>query len=175
MLYIISGLSGSGKSTIAKLISEKTGIENIIQYTTRPIRPGEENGVDYNFITDIEFECLDMLTKERFKVAGGDIWRYGLPTIDKDKNYITVLSPNSIKILEENNVDFVDILVKVNDDERFKRIFDRRDNQKLSEITRRELKDKEIFEKYVPKFEISNEEDVEKVVNKIIKKYLQIK
>ena len=55
MIFVISGLSGSGKSTIAKKLSEKTGIEMVIQYTTRPIRPGEKNGIDYNFITNAKF------------------------------------------------------------------------------------------------------------------------
>ena len=49
MIFVISGLSGSGKSTIAKKLSEKTGIEMVIQYTTRPIRPGEKNKCKISF------------------------------------------------------------------------------------------------------------------------------
>lgn len=54
---VISGPSGVGKGTIIKEIfaayTDHTKFS--VSYTTRGPRPGEENGKDYNFISDEEF------------------------------------------------------------------------------------------------------------------------
>jgi guanylate kinase len=53
-LYIISGPSGSGKSSIARAVMDN----EIISFTTRAPRPGEVNGRDYIFISEDEFQYL---------------------------------------------------------------------------------------------------------------------
>lgn len=56
-LFIISAPSGTGKSTICKeLIKEMPELVLSISYTTRQKRKGEQNGVDYFFISETEFE-----------------------------------------------------------------------------------------------------------------------
>lgn len=56
-LYIISAPSGAGKtSLVSKLIEMDSHITVSISSTTRPIRPGEENGVNYHFLTIDEFQ-----------------------------------------------------------------------------------------------------------------------
>jgi guanylate kinase len=56
-VFIISAPSGSGKSTLVhKLLETIPGLTFSISYTTRPPRPGEVNGVDYNFISKQEFQ-----------------------------------------------------------------------------------------------------------------------
>jgi guanylate kinase len=56
-VFIISAPSGSGKSTLVhKLLETVPGLTFSISYTTRPPRPTEVNGVDYNFIPKQEFE-----------------------------------------------------------------------------------------------------------------------
>jgi guanylate kinase len=56
-VFIISAPSGSGKSTLVhRLLETVTGLTFSISYTTRPPRPTEVNGVDYNFISKQEFE-----------------------------------------------------------------------------------------------------------------------
>ena len=79
VLFVLSSPSGAGKSTIArKLLEADSDISMSVSATTRPIRPGEVDGVDYHFVT-----------VERFKemVAAGEFleWaqvfdhRYGTP------------------------------------------------------------------------------------------------
>ncbi len=58
-LVVISGPSGSGKSTVIKEVyRQRSGLHFSVSYTTRPPRPGEENGVHYHFISRERFEEL---------------------------------------------------------------------------------------------------------------------
>lgn len=53
-MFVLSSPSGAGKSTIAgKLLQAEPGLGVSISYTTRPMRPGEEDGREYHF-TDLE-------------------------------------------------------------------------------------------------------------------------
>lgn len=57
MLVILSGVSGAGKDTIKKeLIKRMDNVVSLPSYTSRNPRPGEEEGVQYHFITKQEFE-----------------------------------------------------------------------------------------------------------------------
>lgn len=57
MIIILSGVSGVGKTTIAKLLEEHEthNFSRSISYTTRSMRAHEENHKDYIFITQEEF------------------------------------------------------------------------------------------------------------------------
>ena len=57
-LVIISGPSGSGKSTVVKRLLRESALPLVlsISATTRPPRNGEENGREYLFLTDEEFQ-----------------------------------------------------------------------------------------------------------------------
>ena len=58
-LYIICAPSGTGKtSLVAALVAELQKIEISISHTTRPMRPGEKNGVNYHFIDKPSFERM---------------------------------------------------------------------------------------------------------------------
>jgi guanylate kinase len=59
LLFVLSSPSGAGKSTIARmLLASDDGIAMSVSATTRPIRPGEEDGKDYHFVTDGEFDSM---------------------------------------------------------------------------------------------------------------------
>ena len=56
-VFIISAPSGSGKSTLVhRLLASDPGLLFSISYTTRPPRPAETDGIDYNFISRKDFE-----------------------------------------------------------------------------------------------------------------------
>ena len=58
-LFIIAAPSGAGKTTLVKLLMARdAGIRHSISYTTRPARPGEQDGREYHFIDISTFAAL---------------------------------------------------------------------------------------------------------------------
>ncbi len=57
-LFIVSAPSGAGKSSLlhAALIENRDDLQLSVSHTTRPPRPGEEDGLHYNFTTVEQFE-----------------------------------------------------------------------------------------------------------------------
>lgn len=56
MVMVISGPSGVGKdATIARMKQGSGKFHYVVTATTRPIRPGEKDGVDYYFLSNEEF------------------------------------------------------------------------------------------------------------------------
>lgn len=80
ILFVVSSPSGAGKSTISrKLLSGDGGqLTMSVSATTRPMRPGEVDGVDYHFVDVATFK--DMVARSEFlewaHVFGH---RYGTP------------------------------------------------------------------------------------------------
>jgi len=54
-LIFVIGPSGVGKDTIVNRVVDGDSFCKAISHTTRDIRPGEQNGVDYHFISNSEF------------------------------------------------------------------------------------------------------------------------
>jgi len=56
-VFVLTGTSGEGKSTLARRLVERIPeLELAVSATTRPRRPGAENGRDYLVLSDEEFE-----------------------------------------------------------------------------------------------------------------------
>ena len=59
LLVVLSSPSGAGKTTISRrLMMDDPTISMSVSATTRPARPGEEEGRDYHFVDDAEFQRL---------------------------------------------------------------------------------------------------------------------
>jgi guanylate kinase len=79
LLVVLSSPSGAGKTTISRMLLESDADMTIsVSATTRPIRPGEVEGVDYHFVDDAEFDRLIEVGEfvEWAPVFG---YRYGTP------------------------------------------------------------------------------------------------
>lgn len=79
-IFYLMGKSASGKDTIYKKIKEAfPQLRPIVIYTTRPIREGERNGVEYFFVDDKELEQLQQAGKvielREYNTVHG-IWKY---------------------------------------------------------------------------------------------------
>jgi guanylate kinase len=59
LLFVVSAPSGTGKTTIVeRLVQVVPGLVKSRSYTCRPSRPGELDGVDYNFVSRSRFEAM---------------------------------------------------------------------------------------------------------------------
>jgi guanylate kinase len=59
LLFVLSSPSGAGKSTIARMLMDSDdGVAMSVSVTTRPIRAGERDGIDYHFVTGEGFDAL---------------------------------------------------------------------------------------------------------------------
>jgi guanylate kinase len=67
ILFVISAPSGTGKSTLCANLRATPDFIYSVSCTTRSPRPGEENGVDYHFLTREKFESL---------IAAGEMLEY---------------------------------------------------------------------------------------------------
>jgi guanylate kinase len=60
VLFVLSGFSGAGKDSIRDLlIAWKRPLHFTVTATTRPKRPHEQEGRDYHFVSDAEFDRLE--------------------------------------------------------------------------------------------------------------------
>ncbi len=87
ILFVASGPSGSGKTTLCRRVEERLYIPHSISCTTRPARSTEQNGKDYYFIKDIQFD--EMIEQDKFiEWANVHGFRYGTPraTIQEARN-----------------------------------------------------------------------------------------
>ena len=58
-LFVITAPSGAGKSSLIKaLLKDDPSLKLSISYTTRPPRPGEQDGREYHFVDDQEFLAM---------------------------------------------------------------------------------------------------------------------
>lgn len=79
LLIVLSSPSGAGKTTISRMLLEADAeIRMSISATTRPKRPGEEEGVDYDFVDDSEFDRM-IADNEFVEWATVFGYRYGTP------------------------------------------------------------------------------------------------
>lgn len=158
-IFYVMGKSASGKDTIYKrLLEEAPGLKTVVTYTTRPIRDGETEGVEYHFTTE---EAL-----KRMKEQGRVI---------ESRTYQTVFGPWSYATVNDGQIDLeahdylmigtlesyrntrdyfgkevlVPLYIEVEDGERLARALARERTQKepkYAELCRRFLADEEDFD-----------------------------
>ncbi|WP_292973614.1 guanylate kinase [Novosphingobium sp.] len=59
LMFILSSPSGAGKTTISRMLLDRDPeISLSVSATTRPIRPGEVDGVHYHFVGEAEFDRM---------------------------------------------------------------------------------------------------------------------
>lgn len=107
-LITITGPSGAGKDTVARMLSETGGYKVLCSYTTRPKREGEIDGVEHHFVETCNVPRDKMLAYTQY--GGYEYW----VTIDKVKNKsIYVIDEDGLKNLCERfpNIELFKICV----------------------------------------------------------------
>lgn len=126
---ILVGKSASGKDYARKICEEVLGIKYEISYTTRPPRKDEQHGVDYYFISALEFKRMikeDML----YEYVIFNDWYYG--TSKKqfyNKERLFIMSPAGLSHLsEQDRAESLVIYFDMPDDIRRYRMYKRKVN-----------------------------------------------
>jgi guanylate kinase len=129
--FVILGKSGSGKDFLLKGLIEK-GERYSPKITTRPVRNGEIDGVDYLFTDNQKFKKLlesnEIKVYQKFIINGED-WFYGITRENFDSNNIFIMTPAELQQLskEDRNKCFVTYL-DIDSDVRRQRIENRFDS-----------------------------------------------
>lgn len=158
-IFYLMGKSSSGKDTIYKrlMADPVLSLQNIVLYTTRPIREGERDGVEYHFVTD---EILENMQKEGLVIELREyhtclgIWKYFTAndkTVDlTSRDYLMIGTVESYcKTCSYYGQEAViPVMIELDDGIRLQRALDREKSQaepKYAEMCRRFLADETDF------------------------------
>lgn len=159
-IAFIMGKSASGKDKIYKnLVSDKElGLKTITLYTTRPKRVGEEEGVEYHFVDDLQADQIKedgkLIEMRCYETVYG-IWRYftvddGQVDLSNKSRYLVI---GTLEAYEQFCAYFgkkhiLPIYIEVDDGIRLQRALDREKKQekpRYDEMCRRFLADSHDF------------------------------
>ncbi|MFI3171844.1 MAG: guanylate kinase [Eubacteriales bacterium] len=157
-IFYLMGKSSSGKDTIYKEIQSRCrALKSVNLYTTRPIREGEKDGVEYYFVNDEK--CGELLESGKVIELRGyntvyGVWKYF--TVDDEQfelDHNSYLMIGTLESYKKMNMYFgedvvVPIYINVEDGVRLRRALEREESQdipKYTEMCRRFLADSEDF------------------------------
>lgn len=158
-IYCIMGKSSSGKDTIYKMLLEEPelSLKTIVPYTTRPMRAGETEGVEYYFCGEERLRELEeagrVIELRAYDTVHG-VWKYF--TVDdhqmqeKEQDYLLIGTLESYRKLRDyfGKDRVIPIYIEVEDGIRLQRALDRERSQKepgYEELCRRFLADASDF------------------------------
>lgn len=152
-LFYLMGKSASGKDTIYKKVKEEMPeLKPIVIYTTRPIREGEREGVEYYFVDESKLQELEQAGKvielRAYNTVHG-VWKYFTVDdgqFDREDHLIAIGTLESYVQLRKYFGDekLIPIYVEVEDGLRLERALAREKAQKApkyEELCRRFLAD----------------------------------
>lgn len=156
-LLVICGESAAGKDTILKCL-KSFGFEDIVSYTTRPIRDGEQQDKEYHFISKEKF--LEMMGDDKFAETRSyntlfngikDTWYYGLAKEDlavDNKRKLCIVDPLGAKeiIDKVGEHNCICVYIETEEDIRKERAI-KRGSFSEEEWDRRQIDDKTRFTK----------------------------
>ncbi len=158
-IYYIMGKSATGKDTIYKeVLKQRPDLKTIVMYTTRPIREGETDGIEYHFRTIPEMETIKnsgkIIELRMYQTVYGP-WYYftmddGQFDLKSETNYLMIGTLESYeKMLRYFGQDaIVPLYIEVPDGIRLQRAVARESAQKkpnYKETCRRYLADEDDF------------------------------
>lgn len=158
-IVCLMGKSSSGKDTIYKklLAQDEVILQAIVPYTTRPIRAGEREGVEYHFTDEAGFQELcsrgSVIEDRTYHTCLG-MWRYFTVADDAvdllHNDYVMIGTLEAYTQMQrfygEDKV--LAVMINLDDGERLQRALDRERAQgdpKYEEMCRRFLADAEDF------------------------------
>ncbi len=149
VMIILSSPSGAGKTTLAKLLSEKNNFEISISHTTRDPRPNEQNNKDYFFVNENEFKRLihneEFLEYAKvFKNYYGTTRTPVINNLNKGKNVLFDIDWQGADQIKNKNLDYKLITFFILPPSK---------DILLQRLSNRDMKDKLIAEERMQQFE----------------------
>ena len=157
-IVYIMGKSSSGKDTIFQKLKEALPeFKTIVLYTTRPIRAGEQDGVEYHFVKEETLKAFEekgqIIELRAYNTVHG-VWKYftaddGQINLEKE-NYLVIGTLESYEQMKKyfGEDALLPIYVQVEDGARLGRALERERRQqipKYEELCRRFLADSQDF------------------------------
>ena len=158
-IVYLMGKSSSGKDTIYKRLQEQEELsfDTVVLYTTRPIRAGETDGVEYYFTDEAGFQKLRQegkVIEDRTYHTVQGLWRYFTVMEEEafraDRNYLMIGTLESYEKVRAyfGEEKMIPVLLDVDDGIRLQRALDRERMQEVpqyEEMCRRFLADVQDF------------------------------
>lgn len=186
-IYVLMGKSATGKDTIYKKLLERDNLhlQEVVTYTTRPIRNNETEGMEYHFVDKSFFkQCKEknkIIEYRMYNTVHGP-WYYfmvndGQIDLQSEKKYIIIGTLESYEQIRRYYGKGVvkPIYIEIDDGERLTRALNREKEQstpKYEEMCRRFLADsKDYSEENLLKNEITvryDNTDLNKCIEQIV-------
>jgi guanylate kinase len=146
-VILVVGKTGSGKSSLIRRLCEKTGLRQLVSYTTRPRRSDDDN--DHIFVTTEEY----LMAKENGEIAIDTeiAGNYYYSTIEQLYNAdLYTINPealNRLLAMELPNIRFVVVYISCPDKIREERAMKRGDDKHKFRV--RDFSERQEFRKFV--------------------------
>lgn len=149
IIVALIGKAGSGKDTVASVLARACPDWNVIvSCTTRPKREGEQEGINYFYLTNEEF-AEKILNGDMLEATYFNSWHYGtMKSSLKEGINIGVFNPEGFDCLTELPIDGVTVigfLIDCKDKTRMLRQLTREQEPDIGEICRRYQADEADF------------------------------
>ncbi len=96
-LVVVSGFSGAGKGTVlAQVLARRPDLYFSVSFTTRPPRQGEQDGVNYHFVTREEFQA---------RISRGEFLEYA--------EYVGNYYGTSMQVIREKLEQGIDVILEI--------------------------------------------------------------
>jgi guanylate kinase len=133
-IIALVGKTASGKDTIARYITETYNIPQVVSFTTRPIRPSEQNGREHYFVSkermaELVADNKNLFAYTKFPETGYE-YCASLDEEQQKHDWVYIIDPPGIEYLKEKHpeMEVLAIYVKLPEEEIIKRATKRGDN-----------------------------------------------
>ena len=141
-LVVISGPSGAGKTSVCRALKKNPNVEFSVSATTRSMREGERDGVDYHFLSRDDFQRR--LGENQFlEWASYNENLYGTPrwpmdaALARGKTFLVEIEVDGTRQLRERAIDGLYVFIAPPNIEELRRRLVNRGTNEAEEIDQR--------------------------------------
>lgn len=153
MLLVLTGKTASGKDTlIAKLLQKYPDFKKVLTSTSRRIREGEKEDVDYSFLSREEFrQKINQGDFLEYVKYGGNLYGTEKTRINKETNLIWKIDPSMAGKVKQLFPDSITVYITVDNRVALERLKKRGLSEE--EIAKRMHADQKFWELYKDKYD----------------------